>query len=281
MRELSFMGPSNDGQRLLLVADDGTEFELIVDDRLISVVTREHGSAPKPTRGTADPKKLPSPREIQDRVRHGASVEEIADTADVSVDQIARFAHPVITERAHIAAQARDVVVQLGLDRMPLHQAVSERIHGRGVNAEAIRWDAWRNADGRWTVAAAYPAQQGERLATFDFGINDHSIRPADDEARWLLEQPVKQPPAEPEPKTRRPWDNAHPAARAHQRRESAVNPEHPAATPSSGTKQTQAGASDLTAEPVVEPTSKGSTTSTPHWEELLFGTTRNDDGDE
>ena len=41
MRELSFMGPSNDGQRLLLVDADGTEFDLVVDSRLVAVITRE------------------------------------------------------------------------------------------------------------------------------------------------------------------------------------------------------------------------------------------------
>ena len=73
MRELSFMGPSNDGKRLLLVAEDGTQFELPVDSRLISVVSREHGPATT-TRTTAKPKAMPTPREIQDQVRHGAAV---------------------------------------------------------------------------------------------------------------------------------------------------------------------------------------------------------------
>ena len=76
MRELSFMGPSNDGKRLLLVAEDGAQFELVVDSRLVSVVSRaRHISAAD--EGQWQGTHHAESTRIQDQIRHGATVEEL------------------------------------------------------------------------------------------------------------------------------------------------------------------------------------------------------------
>ena len=188
MRELSFMGPSNDGKRLLLVAEDGTQFELVVDSRLVSVVSREHGTSARPTKASGKGPTMPSPREIQDQIRHGATVEEIATATGVSPDDVAKFAHPVITERAYIADQARATLVKVGGELITLEAAVLQRIQPRAVDPRLVRWDAWRSEGTTWTVVVAYPANQGERLATFSFNNSDKSIAANDDEARWMIE---------------------------------------------------------------------------------------------
>lgn len=337
VRELSFMGPSNDGKRLLLVADDGTQFELVVDSRLISVVSREHGPATRaPSRtGTT---KMPSPRDIQDQIRHGATVEQIAEAAGVSADAIANFAYPVITERAHIADQARQVPVKVGTTQIPLEEAVLDRIKTRAVDTRLVRWDAWRREDSTWTVIAAYPANQGERIATFIFDSKTKTITAVDDESRWILEvsevqtqveaaadapfqrprphmvpnnsspaaQPTRPPAAAPRPEQAksesnqqpRSWDRAHPAARAHERREanadarsqseeaspeasSRVNREHPAATESQSANSNQTSTTNETqkpASPAPAPAPARRTEETPQWEELLFGSPQHDD---
>ncbi len=43
-----------------------------------------------------------SPREIQSRIRSGATVEEVAVEAGVGVDQVEPFAVPVLAELDHI-----------------------------------------------------------------------------------------------------------------------------------------------------------------------------------
>lgn len=349
MRELSFMGPSNDGKRLLLVAEDGTQFELPVDSRLISVVSREHGPAVRQPSavGTA---KMPSPREIQDQVRHGSTVEQIAEAAGVSVDDIARFAYPVITERAHIADQARVALVKVGADQVTLESAVLDRIKTRAVDTRLVRWDAWRSESNVWTVIAAYPANQGERIATFTYQSATKTVTANDDEARWILEVGEAQaakPASAPEPVTRprphvvpdrpeqavvasteraqhtppaptaakraeqaRPesasqsnapqggqpksWDRAHPAARAHERREAngsshpadadkqestRVNPEHPAGGSPKSQDAPAAGGSTSAKAPEPAPAApKPKKEETPQWEELLFGSPQHDD---
>lgn len=340
MRELSFMGPSNDGKRLLLVADDGTQFELVVDSRLVSVVSREHGTSTRSAKPSGKAPTMPSPREIQDQIRHGATVEEIATATGVSPDDVAKFAYPVITERAYIADQARVALVKVGAELITLEAAVLQRVKPRAVDPRLLRWDAWRAEGTTWTVIAAYPAKQGERIATFSFNSADKSVSASDDEARWMLElgeattvnstprgassptapdedaAPVQRPrphvvPSAPanispqvsaarEPESQqsprggnddatsnRSWDRAHPAARAHERREangepqtasvptssrqdpqpSRVHPDHPAATSSTSSAQPQAAP----ATPVVKE-------EPPQWEELLFGSPQHDD---
>ena len=350
VRELSFMGPSNDGKRLLLVAADGTQFELVVDSRLISVVTREHGPAVTPPSAVGTPK-MPSPRDIQTQVRHGATVEQIAEAAGVNVADVAKFAYPVITERAHIADIARATLVKVGNEPEPLEKAVLDRLKTRAVDIRLIRWDAWRTDGTVWTVIAAYPANQGERIASFAYDAAAKTIVAKDDEARWMLEvgetesnavnampqaapRPATQhprphvvanPPTEPTrtapasqdgppPQTRseamraeaaaqpKSWDRAHPAARAHERREAngdsnrpatsatkpaepaQVNPAHPAATTSTSNESERQQRRDLAAEnnapakPAPKPAPKKE--ETPQWEELLFGSPQHDDQD-
>jgi len=342
IRELSFMGPSNDGTRLLLVDSDGNQFELPVDNRLISVVSREHAPKPKATSQSA----TPSPREIQHRVRHGSSIKDIADSAAVPEEQIARFAHPVITERAHMATRAQAIIVTIDAEQMPLGEAVSLRVASRGVEPHDLRWDAWRREDGHWTVAVAYPAAMGEQLATFSLDPDENSIAPKGDEAKWILQQstngPRSVPPlatqksntaetasasvsvsvepatpsgAVPDPNRARSWDRAHPAAKAHERRgaaaeqvaaaeqanernEQATNNrgDHPAngsatesparyesspeSAPERDRPQTPANGADHTTNATTTRATPApeSTKETPQWEELLFGSPRDED---
>lgn len=199
VRELSFMGPSNDGTRLLLVGADGTQFELVVDSRLVSVILREHGPAPRPPSAVGTPA-MPSPRDIQVRVRHGASIEEVAESAGVSVEDIAKFAYPVINERAHIAALARSTEVLVAGQSIALSDAVEDRVSTRSVDTRLIRWDAWRLDGHEWNVLVAYPAAQGERVASFTYNSATRTVTASDDEANWLLQVPEIQRPAAPTP---------------------------------------------------------------------------------
>jgi hypothetical protein len=63
---------------------------------------------------------------------------------------------------------------------------VAERLQGRGVDAMAAEWDAWRHEDGRWAVQATYHSGERERSARFLFDAVGRYSLADDDEAKWL-----------------------------------------------------------------------------------------------
>ncbi|MGH9270925.1 MAG: septation protein SepH [Ilumatobacteraceae bacterium] len=95
------------------------------------------------------------PRDIQARIRAGASAEEVADVAGVPVDRIAAYAVPVLAERAHTARLARAATVRrkhtAGPTRL-LGDVVDAQLRERGSEPDEAVWDSWRRDDGRWVV---------------------------------------------------------------------------------------------------------------------------------
>ena len=194
------MGPSNDGKRLL-VADGGAQFSCPLIRALCPSSPREHigdTHLPQSRSQTA----MPRSREIKIRFAT-VRLSKIAANADVNPDDVAKFPYPVITERARTSQrQAREALVRIGTEHISLDETVLRRIKPRAVDPRLLRWDAWRSEGHTWTVIAAYPANQGERLATFQFNNVDKSVTPRDDEARWMLEVGEAEKPSTPQRST-------------------------------------------------------------------------------
>ena len=297
MRLLSLVGLAEEDNQLILVSDDGTKYAVPVDDKLTAAVTRDvERRAASPT-DLGPMNGAPTPREIQERIRHGQSVESIAATADVSVESVERFAHQVLTERNYMATQARDTLVKIGSKQVELGAAVVDRLRGTGVDIDSIEWDAWRRTDGSWSVIASFTAGPNSRSMTFSYDATSKRVTPADDESRSILEAPpVAQPPKvvssnpqhqqgpsspqaqqQQKQKSAQPqqWDRAHPAARAQQRRESTQ-----AAHPSTGAPTPNPTPTPVpTPQQNSAPTAPAPTEQTPRWEGLLFGTPTEDEG--
>lgn len=239
------MGISADGRNLMLVAPDGGQFSLRVDDRLATALRRESDRLRGQPTDMGPVPTNPSPREIQDRVRAGMSVGAIAAAAGVSESAVSRFANAVLAERIFVADQARASLIKVHDRNVTLDDAVVRRLQAAGVDQAALRWDSWRRPDGDWTVVCAYPLGRDERSATFVFDPTSRRAAPDDDDARWIIESPAEHssppestgPPADGEagqqaPDARpggsgnqRSWDPTHPAARAHLRREQEPRP--------------------------------------------------------
>ena len=119
------------------------------------------------------------PRDIQARIRAGASPDEVAEAAGVPVEKIAAFADPVIAERDYIAGLARTNPVRRRgetTSHRTLRNAVADALAAKGVDADEAEWDAWKLEDRRWQVrvgavapAHAHPTdpdgERGERRA--------------------------------------------------------------------------------------------------------------------
>jgi hypothetical protein len=126
-RDLTLVGLTEDNQRLVLVSDSGEEFTLPADARLRAALRGEHARL-----GQLEITMESSlrPRDIQARIRSGASPEEVAAVAQTTLDKVMGYAVPVLAERAHIADRAQRASVRRTVGEGPariLADAVAER----------------------------------------------------------------------------------------------------------------------------------------------------------
>ena len=186
MRRLRLVGLSADGRQVVLVDDTGAEFATPADDRLRAAL---RGDRARLGQLEIEMDSALRPRDIQARIRAGDTPETVAALAQVSVDKIMPYCVPVLAERQHIAELARrSHVRRKGTDgpSRGLADVVAERLRGRGVDALAAEWDAWRREDGRWAIQASYHSGERERSALFIFDAVGRYSLADDDEAKWL-----------------------------------------------------------------------------------------------
>lgn len=199
MRELNVVGLDVDGKSVICEsADSGEKFLLIPDGRLHAALRGDRVGSSKP-KVEVDMSNPLRPRDIQSRIRAGASVEQVAEAAGVDVGRVERFAHPVLLERSRAAelATAAHPVLADGPTVMTLLETVTTSLIGRGLDPDATEWDAWRNEDGRWTVQLAWKAGRSDNVAHFRFSPGSHggTVTAFDDAASELVDPDFRRPP--------------------------------------------------------------------------------------
>ncbi|AUY49566.1 septation protein SepH [Streptomyces sp. CB01881] len=189
--ELRVVAVSNDGTRLVLKAADSTEYTLPIDERLRAAI---RGDRPRLGQIEIEVESHLRPRDIQARIRAGASAEEVAQAAGISVDRVRRFEGPVLAERAFMAERARKTAIRRhGESTGPqLGEAVAERLALRGAEKDTERWDSWRRDDGTWEVILSYRAEGEGRSASWTYDPPRRLVQPNDDEARALIGENVE-----------------------------------------------------------------------------------------
>ncbi|HEV7852510.1 MAG TPA: septation protein SepH [Mycobacterium sp.] len=198
MRELKVVGLDIDGKRIICESDDPNEkFILRADDRLRAAVRGEKSVASQPQSDVEVPNVL-SPKEIQARIRAGASVEQVAESAGVDIARVERFAHPVLLERSRAAelATAAHPVLADGPAVLTLLETVTSALIARGLDPDSVNWDAWRNEDGRWTVQLSWLAGHSQNTAHFRFtpGAHGGTVTAFDDAACALIDPDFARP---------------------------------------------------------------------------------------
>ncbi|WP_046321976.1 septation protein SepH [Mycobacterium sp. UM_Kg1] len=201
MRELRAIGLDVDGNHIICESagdgEDPTEmFRVRIDDRLRGAVRGEGHRVGKNTADAAS--SMLRPKDIQARIRAGASVEQVAAAAGVDVARVERFAHPVLLERsraAELAAAAHPVLAD-GPAVSTLLEVVTSALVSRGLSSESTNWDAWRNDDGRWTVQLAWKAGRSDNVAHFRFtpGAHGGTVTAVDDAAMELIDPDFDRP---------------------------------------------------------------------------------------
>ncbi len=114
-----------------------------------------------------------SPRDIQTRIRNGATAAEVAELSGIPLEKVQRYEGPVLAEREYIAQQARKVEVAspapghdvfrsvFGENPASLSDMVEHRLRAYGVESSTLEWDSWRRPDGSWNVVARFEPKPG------------------------------------------------------------------------------------------------------------------------
>ncbi len=249
MRELKVVGLDVDGKRIICESDSPNEkFILHADDRLRAAV---RGDKPAAIQTQPDPE-VPSvlrPKEVQARIRAGASIEQVAEAAGVDVSRVERFAYPVLLERTRAAelATAAHPVLPDGPAVLTLLETVTTALIARGLDPDSPNWDAWRNEDGRWTVQLSWQAGHSENAAHFRFtpGAHGGTVTAFDDAACELIDPDFARP-LRPVPVAELAIDEPEPAVQVEE------EPEPP--------------------KPARNPTSRKGKPPVPAWEDVLLG---------
>ncbi|HMO12328.1 MAG TPA: septation protein SepH, partial [Actinotalea sp.] len=185
MSELRLVGLHDDGEQVVLEGPDGQRFTLPIDDALRAAVRRDR---PQLEQVRAQASSAIPPREMQARMRAGATAEDVAEAAGVPVEIVRRYEGPVRAERDWIAEQARDTRIGHDLGAPALGELVTDRLATRGVAAGTARWDAYRDQTGPWSVVLSFEIGGADRTARWTFDPSARTLRAMDDEARWLSE---------------------------------------------------------------------------------------------
>ena len=191
MGELELVGLHEDGEHLVLTGPDGQRFRLRIDEPLRAAVRRDR---PQLEQLRAERAGTLSPREIQARIRAGATAQEVADSAGLPVEAVRRYDGPVLAEREYIAEQARAAHVGHENGSPALGDLVTDRLAARGVDVGTLGWDSARDGSAPWTVLAHFVVAGESREARWTFDPSSHALAAVDDEARWLSETELDEP---------------------------------------------------------------------------------------
>ncbi|MGE0219402.1 septation protein SepH [Mycolicibacterium sp.] len=199
MRELKVVGLDVDGRRIICETADSTEkFVLRSDERLEAAVRGDRVASNQTSIDVEVPRNVLRPKEIQAKIRAGASVEQVAAAAGVDIARVERFAHPVLLERSRAAelATAAHPVLADGPSVLTLLETVTTALIARGLDPESTTWDAWRNEDGRWTVQLAWKAGLSDNVAHFRYspGVHGGTVTAFDDAAAELIDPNFARP---------------------------------------------------------------------------------------
>ena len=192
MRELKVVGLDVDGKRIICESKDSPEtFVLRADERLRAALRGDQARLSQP-KIDIEVTSMLTPKEIQARIRAGASVEQVAAAAGVEFSRVERFAHPVLLERSRAAelATAAHPVLADGPSVLTLLDTVTSSLVARGLDYDMTTWDAWKNEDSRWTVQLTWKAGRSDNVAHFRFtpGAHGGTVVAVDDSARELID---------------------------------------------------------------------------------------------
>lgn len=161
MKDIRFLG--SDGNFLLLEDSDGQKFRLLLDDSIRRAIKNE---APQ----MLDQPRL-TPREIQEEIRVGRSIEEIVQASGAAVDYVMKFAQPVLDELNHAVLNALTVRLEVPGDRFTnpttreFGEIIKARLAASGAGIE--KWTAMKAPEHGFYIYCEYELAGQQNKATW------------------------------------------------------------------------------------------------------------------
>ncbi|MBZ8176331.1 DUF3071 domain-containing protein [Corynebacterium sp. 3HC-13] len=235
------------------------------------------------------------PREIQERIRSGASVAELAETMGVAESRVEAFAYPVLQERSRIAEMAKQShpVRDDGPAKLTLFEVLATALAARGHDLAEATWDAFRETSGQWVVTVTWRAGLSENTA--EWTLHNHTTSSATAVARNGIAADLTDPNFVQPVRTLTPisrWDDDRAASEtmvtnAESPEEDSSEAESEDLSPTERTRddipavkdsQEITEGEDLLQHPDPEhnPTKRRRRAVTPHWEDVLLGVRAN-----
>lgn len=167
MRELYLLDDESTETFLVLRDDEGVRYQLARTELGAAPAEPEpEPAAPEPSAPLAL-----RPKEIQSRIRAGASQAELAEEMGVPESRIEPWAHPVILERYQIAEAAKQShpLREDGPAKLTLFEVLATAFAARGSSLTAAQWDATRDPGDDWVVRVSWKAGLSENEAVWAF----------------------------------------------------------------------------------------------------------------
>ncbi|MCS4490055.1 septation protein SepH [Corynebacterium sp. ES2794-CONJ1] len=278
MKEL-FFNESESTPTSLVFTDKETDeqFFLAVTDSLLATVQPSEkikkelpdndDKAEKPSRGvdlrTSSPLKM-RPREIQDRIRAGATIEEVAELNGVSPSRIEPYAHPIIGERKRLADMAKQAypVRDDGPAKLTLWEVLATAFAARDMDLSQATWDTYRDAAAQWVVTLTWQSGLVSNIAEWSY--LRHSSSPATAVARNGLAADLINPSFSQPVRSLSPVSSLRPAETSQEDLEKTDTFE-------------ELSGDELLQHPDGEkPEKRRRKAVTPHWEDVLLGVRTN-----
>ncbi|MEV6252353.1 septation protein SepH [Nocardia sp. NPDC051911] len=190
MRELRVIGVTPDSTHIVCIdTESGQKFRLPADDKLRAAA---RGDLARFGQIEIEMEATMRPRDIQARIRAGASVEQVTEESGMPASRVERFAYPVLLERARAAelAQKAHPVRPDGPAVDILIDVVTAAFTARGHNIEGAEWDAWKDEKGYWVAQLQWQNGRSEIAAHWRYQPDAHggSVSPLDDPASDLID---------------------------------------------------------------------------------------------
>jgi hypothetical protein len=190
MKDIRFLG--SDGDFLLLEDSEGQKFRLLIDETIRRSIRND------PNQRLDQP--TLTPREIQEEIRVGRSIEDIVRASGAAVEYVMKFAQPVLDELNHAVLNALTVRLEVPGDRFnepttrEFGEIIKARLAASGAGIE--RWSALKAPDHGFYLYCEFELGGEQKKATWTYDPKRLALVPEDAFAISLSTSERMSPPA-------------------------------------------------------------------------------------